>query len=161
VANNGKEAYARYLSAPEGSFALILMDIMIPDMDGYETTKAIRNSSRPDAKTIPIIAMTANAFTEDVAKSHEAGMNAHIVKPIDKNLFYTILESYKNGVPPEEDNYEKDARNRIGGGFCRDFALLLSNINSPRCLHEIERHHHLQTGFHHENSCDHRQKYGP
>ena len=68
---------------PEGYFDAILMDIMMPEMNGYEATKAIRAmNDRPDGKNIPIIAMTANSFAEDVQVSLDAGMNAHLSKPI-------------------------------------------------------------------------------
>ena len=66
-----------------GRYDLILMDIMMPVMNGLDATKAIRDLDRADAKTVPIIAMTANAFAEDVARCKEAGMNEHIAKPID------------------------------------------------------------------------------
>ena len=66
-----------------GRYDLILMDIMMPVMNGLDATKTIRDLDRADAKTVPIIAMTANAFAEDVARCKEAGMNEHIAKPID------------------------------------------------------------------------------
>ena len=72
---------------------MILMDIMMPQMDGYETARAIRSmANRPDGRTIPIIAMTANAFTEDVQASLDAGMNAHLSKPIVMEEVLKILE---------------------------------------------------------------------
>ncbi len=81
--NDGKEALDIFANNKEGCFDLILMDIMMPVMNGYEATRAIRAiKERPDAQTIPIIAMTANAFAEDVQASLDAGMNAHIAKPI-------------------------------------------------------------------------------
>ena len=79
---NGREALQLFETRPKGSFDLILMDIMMPEMDGYEATRAIRALARADAKTIPILAMTANAFDEDVEKSIAAGMNGHLSKPI-------------------------------------------------------------------------------
>ena len=80
---DGKEATEIFAKHPKGTFDVILMDIMMPRMDGYEATKAIRNmAERPDGKTIPIIAMTANAFAEDVQASMDAGMNGHVAKPI-------------------------------------------------------------------------------
>ncbi|MDD2956526.1 MAG: ATP-binding protein [Oscillospiraceae bacterium] len=81
------------LSQP-GFFDLILMDIRMPEMNGLEAAKAIRALNRPDARNIPIIAMTANAFAEDIAQSQRAGMNAHLSKPIDPKLLYTTLEKY-------------------------------------------------------------------
>ena len=80
---DGKQAVEFFTDSPAGSFDVILMDIMMPKMDGYEATKAIRTmADRPDGRTVPIIAMTANAFAEDVQKSLEAGMNGHLSKPI-------------------------------------------------------------------------------
>ena len=82
-AADGKSALIQFCNTAPGTFDLILMDIMMPEMNGYETTKAIRNlPDRPDGKKIPIIAMTANAFAEDIQASLESGMNAHIAKPL-------------------------------------------------------------------------------
>ena len=72
-----------FASSKPGTISLILMDLMMPVMDGYEATRAIRALDRPDASTVPIIAMTANAFDEDRKKSKTAGMNAHLAKPLD------------------------------------------------------------------------------
>lgn len=80
--SNGKEAVDAFKMNPVGTFDLILMDIMMPVMNGYEATREIRMIHREDADKIPIIAMTANAFAEDVQASLEAGMNAHIIKPL-------------------------------------------------------------------------------
>lgn len=80
---NGKESVEQFEASPEGTYAAILMDVHMPVMNGYEATRAIRASSHPQAKTIPIIAMTADAFAENVAKAREAGMSDHIAKPID------------------------------------------------------------------------------
>ena len=80
---DGKEAVNLFARNPAGTFDIILMDIMMPVMDGYEATAAIRGlSNRPDALLIPIIAMTANAFAEDVQASLDAGMDGHLSKPI-------------------------------------------------------------------------------
>lgn len=82
-ANDGKQAVGLFTDSPAGTFDVILMDIMMPRMNGYEAANAIRNmKGRPDGRTIPIIAMTANAFAEDVQKSLDAGMNGHLSKPI-------------------------------------------------------------------------------
>jgi len=80
---NGELAVETFAASEPGTYELILMDIMMPVMDGYTASRKIRNMQRPDAKTIPIIALTANAFAEDVEKSAKAGMDAHITKPID------------------------------------------------------------------------------
>ena len=80
---NGKEAVRIFASSKPGTISLILMDLMMPVMDGYEATRAIRALDHPDASTVPIIAMTANAFDEDRKKSKAAGMNAHLAKPLD------------------------------------------------------------------------------
>ena len=82
-ANNGQEALELFKERPQGSFDVILMDIMMPTLDGYEATRAIRSlTEREDGKAIPIIAMTANAFTEDLEAALAAGMNAHLAKPM-------------------------------------------------------------------------------
>lgn len=94
-AANGNEVVDLYLSHPAGSFDAILMDIMMPGMDGYEATRAIRLSEKVDAADIPIIALTANAFAEDAQTAHAAGMNAHLSKPIDFNKLKNILAHIK------------------------------------------------------------------
>ena len=85
VVENGKQALELFVSHPEGTFDVILMDIMMPVMDGLTATREIRKLERADAKTIPIIAMTANAFTEDTKKCLSAGMDAHLTKPLKMN----------------------------------------------------------------------------
>lgn len=93
LVDNGKECYETFLTSKSNEFDLILMDVQMPIMDGYEATNRIRNSEHPDAKTIPIIAMTANAFLEDIQNSKKAGMDGHVTKPIDiKVLKNTIKE---------------------------------------------------------------------
>ena len=81
-AMNGKEALECFQASAPGTFDVILMDVMMPAMDGFEATRAIRALDREDAKTIPIIAMTAHVFDEDVKQCLEAGMNAHLPKPL-------------------------------------------------------------------------------
>jgi signal transduction histidine kinase/CheY-like chemotaxis protein len=95
-AENGQAAFEKFEESEPHSFDVILMDIMMPVMNGYDATKAIRSSAHPDAQTIPIVAMTANAYREDVEKAMEAGMDAHIAKPIDVNRLLAILEQYKH-----------------------------------------------------------------
>lgn len=92
-AYNGKEALERFLAKGD-EYALILMDIQMPIMDGYEATRAIRQSRHPKAKTIPIMAMTADAFHEDIVKANEAGMNGHLAKPIDPVRLYQTMETF-------------------------------------------------------------------
>lgn len=93
---NGQEAVEIFQACSIGDFDVILMDVMMPVMDGYEATKNIRSLSREDAKTIPIIAMTANAFSEDKIKAEEAGMNEHIAKPINMKLLLRIVSKLVN-----------------------------------------------------------------
>ena len=92
-AENGKVAVEMFAKSEPNYYDAILMDIRMPEMDGLQATAAIRALDRPDAKTIPIIAMTANAFDEDVQRSLQAGMNAHLSKPVDpENMFLTLQE---------------------------------------------------------------------
>ena len=88
---NGQEAVELFRKSKPGEFDVILMDIMMPVMNGYEATKKIRSLDREDAKMIPIIAMTANAFTEDRLRAKEAGMDEHIAKPVDGKLLINII----------------------------------------------------------------------
>ena len=94
-ANDGSEAVNLYVGRPAGSFDAILMDIMMPGMDGYEATRTIRLSEKADAATIPIIALTANAFAEDAKTAHDAGMNAHLSKPLDFEKLKNMLARIK------------------------------------------------------------------
>lgn len=92
---DGKSALAQFCNTAPGTFDLILMDIMMPEMNGYETTTAIRNlPDRPDGKKIPIIAMTANAFAEDVQAALNAGMDDHVAKPIDMSILISVITKY-------------------------------------------------------------------
>ena len=88
---NGQEAVELFEKSRSGEFDVILMDIMMPVMNGYEATKMIRSLDREDAKEVPIIAMTANAFTEDRIRAKEAGMDEHIAKPVDMELLVKII----------------------------------------------------------------------
>ena len=93
VAKNGRQAVEHFENNPPGTFDAILMDIMMPVMDGIAATKAIRAMDRADAKTIPIIAMTANAFEEDAKRCLAAGMTAHLAKPFQiEDVEKTIVE---------------------------------------------------------------------
>ena len=95
-AHDGQEAVDQFLASKEGTYDLILMDVQMPVMDGYEATTRIRESGHPEAKTMPIIAMTANAFAEDVAQALAKGMNAHIAKPISYDKLFEILKKFSN-----------------------------------------------------------------
>ena len=88
---DGQEAVELFRNSELGEFDVILMDIMMPVMNGYEATKMIRSLDREDAKKIPIIAMTANAFTEDRIRAKEAGMNEHVAKPVDMELLIKVI----------------------------------------------------------------------
>ena len=90
---NGQEALERFRQSRPGYYDAVLMDIQMPVMNGYECARAIRELDRPDAKTIPIVAMTANAFAEDVHSSMDAGMNAHLAKPVDMEKLKDVLEN--------------------------------------------------------------------
>ena len=90
-ADDGFKALSAFEQADAGTFDLILMDIMMPNMNGYEATRAIRSLSREDARTIPIVAMSANAFTEDKVRCREAGMDGHLTKPIDSDKLIDAL----------------------------------------------------------------------
>lgn len=93
AAANGKEAYEKFFASPVGTYDAILMDIQMPIMDGLTAAKKIRMSIHPEAEQIPILAMTANAFAEDISQSFTAGMNAHISKPIDLQQLFASLGS--------------------------------------------------------------------
>ena len=91
-AENGKIALEMFEKSEPGYYSAILMDIRMPEMDGLEATQKIRALAREDAKTIPIIALTANAFDEDVQRSLQAGLNAHLTKPVDPEVLFDTLE---------------------------------------------------------------------
>lgn len=96
VSENGKAVLEQFKNSEPGKYDLILMDVQMPVMDGYQATKAIRSCGHPDAETIPIAAMTANAFTEDIDNAFASGMNAHISKPIDMNVLRnTVMKLLK------------------------------------------------------------------
>ena len=91
---DGKAAVDRMAAAEEGAYNLIFMDIQMPNMDGYQAARAIRALERRDAQAIPIVAMTANAFTEDVRRAKEAGMNEHIAKPLDIKQLNLVMKNW-------------------------------------------------------------------
>ena len=97
LAENGKIAVEMFEKQPEGHYDAILMDVRMPEMDGLEATQKIRAMERKDAKDIPIIALTANAFDEDVQRSMQAGLNAHLSKPVQPEVLFETLESLIEG----------------------------------------------------------------
>ena len=107
---NGQEAVELFRKSKPGEFDVILMDIMMPVMNGYEATKKIRSLDREDAKVVPIIAMTANAFTEDRLRAKEAGMDEHIAKPVDGklliNIIYKLMKHSFRGSHNEKEKTE-------------------------------------------------------
>ena len=96
ICRNGEEIVERFKTVQPDEFDAILMDIQMPKMNGYEATSAIRKGANPLGRTIPIIAMTANAFAEDVQKSHDAGMDAHLSKPVDIAVLEQTLRRFRN-----------------------------------------------------------------
>ena len=91
TANDGKAAVDTFAASDAGAFDCILMDLMMPVMSGYEATRVIRSLDRPDAKAVPIIALSANAFEEDVAMAKDAGMNEHLAKPVDIRKMFQVM----------------------------------------------------------------------
>ena len=92
LANNGEEAVEKFKTSEPGYYDAILMDMRMPKMDGLEATRLIREMDRSDAQSIPIVALTANAFDEDVKRSMQAGLNAHLSKPVEPEHLYETLE---------------------------------------------------------------------
>ena len=101
-AENGRQALERFTEAAPGYYDMILMDIQMPVMNGYEAARAIRSLPRPDGAAIPIIAMSANAFAEDIGESRAAGMNAHVTKPLDIPKLLQCLDHWLSRQPPEQ-----------------------------------------------------------
>ena len=100
-AENGAQAIERFAASAPDEYAAILMDVRMPIIDGLEATKAIRALNHPRAKTVPILAMSANAFQEDMERSVQSGMNVHLSKPLDIDLVKTQLQIYiqKENMP--------------------------------------------------------------
>ena len=94
LAANGKIAVDTFKSSEPGYYFAVLMDMRMPEMDGLTATRVIRGLNREDAQKIPIIALTANAFDEDVQRSLQSGLNAHLTKPIKPELLFETLEMY-------------------------------------------------------------------
>lgn len=99
AAENGEQAVNMFTQSGQGEYDIILMDVQMPVMNGYEATRAIRSCGHPDAKELPIIAMTANAFVDDVRNAINAGMDAHVPKPVQvdnlKATIQRVLDSKK------------------------------------------------------------------
>ena len=93
---NGQDALDQFAASAPGTFDAIIMDVMMPVMDGYQATRAIRQLDRPDAGSIPILAMTANAFVEDRRRAYEAGMNEHLTKPLEPEVVLRTLAKYRS-----------------------------------------------------------------
>ena len=94
---DGQECFDKLEEADEGYYDLILMDIQMPILNGYDTTAKIRQMENPKKASTPIVAMTANVFEEDVKKSFDAGMNAHLSKPVDIKQMYAVLDELVTG----------------------------------------------------------------
>lgn len=105
VAENGLKAIEMFAKSQTGYYDLILMDIRMPVMDGLTSARSIRQLSNEDAVKIPIIAMSANAFDEDIEKSTAAGMNAHLSKPIEPHVLYSTLERFFETIDNKHDDF--------------------------------------------------------
>ena len=97
TAHNGKTAVDAFTASAPGTFDCILMDLMMPVMSGYEAARVIRSLNRTDAESVPIIALSANAFEEDVAMAKDAGMNEHLAKPIDIKKMFQVMSRLRCG----------------------------------------------------------------
>ncbi|OYP40360.1 hypothetical protein CG709_05165 [Lachnotalea glycerini] len=93
TAANGSIGFDKFVSSKNGYYDIVFMDVQMPVMNGYEATKAIRESTHQQAKTIPIVAMTADVFAEDIARARECGMNAHLAKPFEMSQFCELLNN--------------------------------------------------------------------
>ncbi len=91
-AENGRQALEMFRASEPGYYDAVLMDMRMPEMDGLEATRAIRSLDREDAASVPIIALTANAFDEDVQRSMQVGLNAHLSKPMDPDTLFETME---------------------------------------------------------------------
>ncbi len=91
TANDGKKAVDVFSASRPGTFDCVLMDLMMPVMSGYEATRVIRSLPRPDAGSVPIIALSANAFDEDIAMAKDAGMDEHLAKPVDIRKMFRVM----------------------------------------------------------------------
>ena len=96
TASDGAEGVETFRRSPDGFYDVILMDVQMPVMNGYEATRAIRTMDRDGAKAVPILAMTADAFSEDIQAAKDAGMNGHMAKPLDKAILWREIGKYLN-----------------------------------------------------------------
>ena len=101
ICPNGQEIVDAFASVKPGDYDMILMDIQMPVMDGLEATRRIRSGENPLGRTIPILAMTANAFLEDMQKSKEAGMDEHLSKPVDISALEQVVKRFRVTPPPK------------------------------------------------------------
>jgi CheY-like chemotaxis protein len=135
---NGKEALEMFEASEPSSYAVILMDMQMPVMTGCEATAAIRKSNHPDASKIPIIAMTANAFEEDIREALKAGMNAHVAKPINFETLKTVVSSF---LPDIAEEYLKPVSPGLSGEPAKTepvFAVPGADLNTEKLtLHGI------------------------
>jgi CheY-like chemotaxis protein len=100
TANDGKAAVDAFAAAGPWAFDCVLMDLMMPVMSGYEAARVIRGLDRADAQSVPIIALSANAFEEDIALAKGAGMNAHLAKPVDIRKMFQLMDELRICQPP-------------------------------------------------------------
>ena len=139
---NGQEAVEIFEKSRSGEFDVILMDIMMPVMNGYEAAKMIRSLDRKDAKVVPIIAMTANAFTEDRLRAKEAGMDEHIAKPVDVKLLVKVIsrlvENSFGGIRNEKEKMEQVSFCTFGDGdsYITSVRLWQKECRKRRCRND-------------------------
>ena len=104
ICKNGQEIVDAFASVKPGDYDMILMDVQMPVMNGLDATRAIRSGSNPLGKTIPILAMTANAFLEDMQQSRDAGMDEHLSKPVDMAVLEQTVRRFRSTPPEIESN---------------------------------------------------------
>ncbi|MDD3796252.1 MAG: ATP-binding protein [Lachnospiraceae bacterium] len=116
-AENGRIGVEKFCASPAYTFDAVLMDIRMPEMSGLDASRSIRSQQRPDAVSVPIIAMSANAYEADIRDSLEAGMNAHLAKPIDPELLYQTLEKYISAKECPSASAGGGRQISLGGGY--------------------------------------------
>ena len=137
---NGEEAVERFAESKPGTYEIILMDIMMPVLNGLEASKKIREMDRPDASSVPIIAMTANAFLEDIRRSREAGMNEHISKPLDLAKFLTVVRKMKqrNVLRESGEGIESETGTKVGAEIEPETGTRVGGKIEPEIKSEME-----------------------